>query len=155
MAYVDVALAYGSNLGDRAENIALAVRKLESNGLRNVNCSKHVISEPVDCPEGSGDFFNGALTGQWQGSCRELLDLCQKIEIEIGRPEVREINSPRLIDLDILLFGTETYAEIDLVVPHERMLQRDFVMGPLAEVAADWMIPGEKSTVGRYFEGMK
>ncbi|MCH2206107.1 MAG: 2-amino-4-hydroxy-6-hydroxymethyldihydropteridine diphosphokinase [Lentisphaerales bacterium] len=155
MAYMKVALAYGSNLGNRSENITLAVDKLKENGLGNICCSKHVVSKPVDCPQGSGDFLNGALTGEWQGSCRELLDLCQKIEGEVGRSKVREINSPRPIDLDILLFGEEMFAEEDLKVPHERMLQRGFVMGPLAEVAADWIIPGEDSTVGQYFKGMK
>ena len=152
MAYRKVALAFGSNLGDREENILLAVLKLEENGFRNISCSSSMVSEPVDCPEGSGEFFNGSLTGEWSGSCRDLLILCQKIEKELGRPGVREVNAPRPIDLDILLFAEEVYSEVDLKVPHERMLVRDFVMLPLAEVAADWIIPGQNATVKECLE---
>ena len=60
----------------------------------------------------------------------------------LGRKEIREVNSPRPIDLDILLFGEEIIKSDKLTVPHPRMLNRDFVMLPLNEIASDWVIPG-------------
>lgn len=155
MSYKKVALAYGSNLGDRYKNIELAISKLKENGVENIVSSKPMKSEPVDCPSGSGEFLNGALVGEWSGTCKELMLTCQMIEREMGRSEVREINAPRFMDLDILLFGDESYELPDLQVPHARMFERDFVIMPLAEVAADWILPGVNCTVGQYLEGMK
>ena len=154
MSYKRVALAYGSNLGDRNKNIELAISKLRESGLKNIVSSSYVKSDPVDCPEGSGEFFNGALVGEWAGSCRQLMMKCQKIEIEMGRKRIREVNAPRPIDLDILLFEEELHDDPDLKVPHPRMLKRDFVMEPLREVAADWILPELNCTVGQYLEGL-
>ncbi|MCM8530555.1 MAG: 2-amino-4-hydroxy-6-hydroxymethyldihydropteridine diphosphokinase [Lentisphaeraceae bacterium] len=142
-----VALAFGSNLGDRSLTIKTALEHLESHGFHILNVSKNHSSEPVDCPDGSGEFLNGALIGNWPGTCRELLLVCQEIEQDLGRLAIREINSPRPIDLDILLFNEDIYAEKDLIVPHERMHLRDFVLEPLAEIASDWFIPTLKLSV--------
>ncbi|MCM8536101.1 MAG: 2-amino-4-hydroxy-6-hydroxymethyldihydropteridine diphosphokinase [Lentisphaeraceae bacterium] len=142
-----VALAFGSNLGDRAQMIKAAIEQLELHGFHVQKVSKNYSSTPVDCPVDSGDFLNGALIGKWKGTCRELLSVCQEIEQELGRLTIREINSPRPIDLDILLFNEEIYDEKDLVVPHQRMHLRDFVLEPLAEVASDWFIPTLKTSV--------
>ena len=145
---VDVALALGSNLGDRSQNICKAVTLLQENGFQLDVVSEMMSSEPVDCPDGSGEFLNGALTGRWHDSCRALMELCQEIERKLGRPGEREINAPRPVDLDILLFGNEIYDERDLKVPHVRMLERDFVMLPLNEIASNWQVPGTENTVG-------
>ena len=144
---IRVALALGSNLGDKHNNISRGIALLEEGGFSVKALSSLMESAPVDCPQGSDFFLNGALWGEWQGSCRELMELCQQIEIETGRLEVREINSPRPLDLDILLFGGELIDEADLIVPHKRMLERDFVMLPLLEIAADWIIPGKGGNV--------
>ena len=75
------------------------------------------------------------------------MDVCQQIEKKLGRPETRTVNSPRQVDLDILLFGSEIVKETDLTIPHKRMLERDFVIKPLAEVAGEWIIPGLEKKV--------
>lgn len=148
-----IALGLGSNLGDRQQNIDQAVESLSLAGLKDIYLSKFVESEPVDCPAGSGIYLNGALSAEWHGSCRQLLVLCQQIEQSLGRAQVREINSPRPIDIDILLFSSESYCESDLIVPHPRMLSRNFVMLPLAEVAGSWIIPSMGITVQQVAEG--
>ena len=143
----DVALALGSNLGNCQQNIEDALVLLEDSGFELLVVSRMMSSEPLDCPDGSGVFLNGALTGRWAGGCRELMELCQKIEKQLGRPESRVVNAPRPVDIDILLFGELQICEVDLVVPHIRMFERDFVMLPLNEIASEWNVPGKDETV--------
>lgn len=142
-----VALAFGSNLGDRRKNIDESLSSLSDGGFEIEKISSYVESMPVDCTPDSGIFINGVLTGYWLGSSQELLLLCQRIEKEMGRKKRREINSPRPIDLDILLFGQEIINKEDLVIPHQRMHLRDFVMLPLNEIAPDWEVSGMNKTV--------
>lgn len=150
-----VALAFGSNLGDREENISLAVNLLKCGGFIISATSEFMTSEPVDCTSGSGIFLNGAITGKWSGTAFELLDLCQSIEMQLGRQQVREINSPRPIDLDILLFGEDLVKSELLTVPHPRMHHRDFVILPLSQIAPDWYIPGIGRKVSELAEDFK
>ena len=152
---VNVAIALGANLGNRMQNINASVKMLEDCGLRQVEVSPFLESAPVDCPEGSGVFINGALIGLWDGSCEELLSTCQKIEISLGRAQKRAINSPRSIDLDILLYGSEIYNSAHLTVPHLRMCERFFVMKPLFEIAPDWIIPTYGRTVREIFSELE
>jgi 2-amino-4-hydroxy-6-hydroxymethyldihydropteridine diphosphokinase len=142
-----VALGLGSNLGNRQKNINEAIRLLKFEGLHDVVVSTMMRSAPVDCPEGAGEFLNGAVCGEWANSCQDLLIICQKIEKMLGRPEIRGINSPRPVDIDILLFGNEIYNDASLVVPHPRMMERDFVLKPLSEIAGDWVIPEKQVNV--------
>ncbi|NQZ56888.1 MAG: 2-amino-4-hydroxy-6-hydroxymethyldihydropteridine diphosphokinase, partial [Lentisphaeraceae bacterium] len=144
----DVALALGSNLGNCQQNIEDALVLLENSGFELLIVSRMMSSEPVDCPDGSGVFLNGALIGRWAGECRELMELCQKIEKQLGRPENRVVNAPLPVDIDILLFGDKQICESDLLVPHIRMFERDFVMLPLNEIASEWVVPGKEKTVG-------
>ena len=155
MEEIPAALAFGSNLGNREENISLAVNLLQCGGFNISAISDSITSEPVDCTMDSGIFLNGALTGRWSGSAFQLLELCQSIESKLGRKRVREINSPRPIDLDILLFGNEIIKSEQLMVPHPRMHLRDFVILPLAQVAADWYIPGIDRKVSELAEVFK
>jgi 2-amino-4-hydroxy-6-hydroxymethyldihydropteridine diphosphokinase len=142
-----VALAFGSNIGDRKNSILQSVDLLAEGGLFELRCSRIMESLPVDCPDGSEMFLNGAVVGLWGGSCRELLKLCQQIELTLGRKGIRPINSPRPIDLDILLFANEEYDEEGLIVPHERMHLRDFVLLPLRELESTWYIAKFNKTV--------
>ena len=152
-----IAFAFGSNLGERELYIQQAMQRLAEEGLGEIQISSLWRSEPVDCPEGSEEFINGAGVGQWSGSATELLDLFQKLELEIGRaPKTqREVNAPRVIDLDVLMFGEELINTARLIVPHPRMIEREFVLGPLAEIVPDIFIPGLMSTVAEVFEEVK
>ena len=144
-----IAFALGSNLGDRQANFHEALYALGQAGLTNIKLASPISSSPVDCPDGSEDFLNSAGIAQTNLEAIELLNLFQRIELEIGRlpKDQRVINAPRPIDIDILLYEDLVMNTERLTIPHPRMCERDFVIDPLAEVAADWSIPSMNKTV--------
>ena len=87
------------------------------------------------------DFLDRAVTGVWHDSALELLKLCQKIEVEAGRPVIHSSRESRVLDIDIILFGNEMISLPELIIPHPRARQRRFVLEPLAEIAHDWQFP--------------
>lgn len=130
----DVYLSLGTNIGNREQNLKLAVKQLQES--KNVKI-KAVSSIYETAPVGYVDqpsFLNIALFLQTSNSADEMLKICQSIENELGR--VREIRwGPRIIDLDILLFNNDNIGVENLIVPHPRMYERAFVLVPLLEVA--------------------
>ncbi|QSH40357.1 2-amino-4-hydroxy-6-hydroxymethyldihydropteridine diphosphokinase [Lentisphaerota bacterium ZTH] len=143
------AIALGGNIGDTTAYFKFACDALSSGGLDSIVISSEYHTKPVDCPPGSADFVNAALTGVWHKSPEELLELCQKIEIDAGRPVVRGVNVPRTLDLDIIIFDDLKIDLPQLRVPHPRFHQRAFVLEPLAEIAPDWNVPGFQLTVAQ------
>jgi 2-amino-4-hydroxy-6-hydroxymethyldihydropteridine diphosphokinase len=140
-----VAVALGSNVGDRASHLAFAVDR-----LRVILADLRVSSWHETAPVGvapQNDFLNGAAVGITPLSARTLLDVLQAIERDRGRQRPHT-GAPRTLDLDLLLFGGEVIEEGALTVPHPRFRQRRFVLAPLAEIAADWVDPVTGSTVG-------
>ena len=132
MVYVGL----GANLGDREATIRAAVVALP--GVVSVSSLRE--TDPVgktDQPK----FLNGVAALDTSLSPRELLDLLLSIERELGR-ERRERWGPRVIDLDLLLYGDEIVDEPGLNVPHPRLHERRFVLEPLAEIAPGLVIPG-------------
>lgn len=129
-------IGLGSNLGDRKQNIGLAITKI--NKLQNTKVMKQsslIETSPVGGPP-QGDFLNAVIEIQTALSPAELLCNLQAIESELGR--VRTIkNAPRTIDLDILLFNNQKINQKDLIVPHPHIGKRDFVLKPLEEIAPD------------------
>lgn len=98
--------------------------------------------------EDQDDFYNMVVCGQFDGSARELLDFIHDVEALYGRDRSKEIrNGPRPLDIDIELFGDQCITEEDLVIPHERLQERAFVLVPLVEV--------EPSFAERYREALK
>jgi 2-amino-4-hydroxy-6-hydroxymethyldihydropteridine diphosphokinase len=149
------AIALGGNLGDSAANFDFAVKSLENNGLKNIKLSDLISSKPENCPEGSPDFTNAALTGEWEYSAHALLELCQKIEIQAGRPVKHGFNTPRILDLDIILFDTDCLDKPDLKIPHPRAAERIFVLEPLAQIAPNWIFPDSGKKVKELLEILK
>jgi 2-amino-4-hydroxy-6-hydroxymethyldihydropteridine diphosphokinase len=134
-----IALALGSNLGERAQNLIAAVAGLRAAGVTAVKPSDLYSTEPVGGPP-QGFFLNAALIGRYRGTCRALLDTCLDVEKRLGRERgVR--NGPRLIDIDILFYGDSVIDEPALHVPHPRLAERRFVLQPLAQVAPGWRHP--------------
>ncbi|HYH64055.1 MAG TPA: 2-amino-4-hydroxy-6-hydroxymethyldihydropteridine diphosphokinase [Urbifossiella sp.] len=130
-------IGLGSNLGDRRATLAAAVRRLRAEpGLRVLAVSGYYETAPVDCPPGSGDYLNAAAAVETDRDPHDLLKLLQHIERQYGRVRTG-VNSPRTLDLDLLLYGDRVIDTPDLVVPHPRMHERDFVLTPLADLAAD------------------
>ncbi len=133
-----VYLSVGSNMGDRKENIANAVRALrEDRRIRKVMESELIQTEPYGYTQ-QEDFLNGAVFLETMYQPGELLARIHEIEAE-GHRERKLRWGPRTIDLDILLYGQERIQTEDLVIPHREMHLRDFVLRPLAEIAP-WVV---------------
>lgn len=129
-------IAFGSNLGDRQQNIAQAFQMLEQNDVHIVKQSSIIETNPINCPDESKKFLNGVIEVATNLQPHELLKTLLSIETELGR--VRTIkNAARPIDLDILLYHNVFMADADLIIPHPRMKERDFVMNPLKEIAPE------------------
>ncbi len=129
-------IGLGSNLGNRKENIRLAIEKIKELKETTVTkISSLIETDPVGGPA-QGKFLNAAIEIQTNLSAPELLRHLQKIESRLGR--VRTVkNGPRTIDLDILFYGDKQINQEDLIVPHPRIKEREFVLAPLREIAPD------------------
>jgi 2-amino-4-hydroxy-6-hydroxymethyldihydropteridine diphosphokinase len=125
-------LGLGTNLGSRARNLSAARRRLRQKGARILRQSRVVETEPwgvTDQPR----FLNQVIEVEWTGTPRQLLKAAKEVEREGGRKPTRRWG-PRVIDVDILLFGDERIAQRDLVIPHPRMGERQFVQESLGEL---------------------
>ena len=134
-----VAVALGSNLGDREAQLAFAVRRLSS-VLSNLRQSKWYDTDPVGVPSDQPRYLNGVVVGETALSARELLNELLRIEQAAGRTRPSPL-APRTLDLDLILYGNQKIQEPGLVVPHPRFRERLFVLEPLADVAPDLVDP--------------
>lgn len=143
-----VYLSIGSNLGDRRQHFRDALAALdpviEEGSLRVAGLYE---TEPVDCPPGSPSFLNSVIEFATDLAPEALLEVTRAIETALGRPRERGKNTPRPVDLDLLLYGAETVVTPDLTVPHPRMMERAFVLLPLAELRPDFLA-ASRSTDG-------
>jgi 2-amino-4-hydroxy-6-hydroxymethyldihydropteridine diphosphokinase len=137
IAYV----ALGANLGDRRANIERAIALLRAtNGVDVTRVSSLREYLAVGGPSDSPAFLNAASELRTTLAAKDLLARLLDIERELGR-ERREKWGPRVIDLDLLLYGDEVIDEHALKVPHPLMHQRRFVLEPLAEIAGTVIHP--------------
>jgi 2-amino-4-hydroxy-6-hydroxymethyldihydropteridine diphosphokinase len=141
-----VAIALGSNLGDRRGHLDYAASRLGSI-LRNIRVSTFVDTEPVDVAGRQPLFLNAAAIGETALSAHELLEALLEIERERGRERPMP-GAARTLDLDLVLFGNQIVNEPALVVPHPRFRSRRFVLEPLAEIAPDMVDPVTGKAVG-------
>ncbi len=142
-----VVLALGANLGDKRATLERAVAELRRAPWIEVErLSAWHATEPVGGPPDQPRYLNGVLIGRTALAPRPLLVLLQELERALGRRREREVRfGPRPIDLDLLLLGDLRVDEPGLEVPHPRMEQRAFVLGPLAEVAPDLRLPSGRT----------
>lgn len=145
-APVRVAVALGSNLGDRRAHLTWAIEHL-SEFLSVLRVSSFHDTTPVDVLEPQPRYLNAAVTGTTMLQARELLDRLLALELQRGR-ERAAYHSARTLDLDLILYGDRQLHEPGLVVPHPRFREREFVLAPLAEIAADWKDPVSGLSVG-------
>ncbi len=131
-------LALGSNVGEREVNISKAV-KLLGEKLRSVIVSEIYETLPVGYQD-QGNFVNTALEAETSMSPNELLSFIKGIEKEVGRIE-RFPWGPREIDIDLIFYGVEIYKDSNLVIPHKRMHERDFVLRPLVDLNPNLVHP--------------
>jgi 2-amino-4-hydroxy-6-hydroxymethyldihydropteridine diphosphokinase len=135
LAYIGL----GTNLGDRELNLHEALERLEELGL--VRASSFRETDPVGVTD-QPKFLNAAAELATELPPRELLERLLEIERELGRDRPAERRwGPRVIDLDLLLFGEEVIDEPGLTVPHPRLADRGFVLEPLCELNEDLTLP--------------
>ncbi len=151
-----VAVALGSNTGPSGTSLRAALDRLRSLARGDFRASSLWRSSPVDCPPGSPDFLNAAACFDVAASesPESLLATLQAWEREFGRRPKQVLNEPRPLDLDLLVFGSETRCAPSLILPHPRAHLRRFVLEPLAEIAPDLHPPGWAATVARTLAGL-
>lgn len=147
MAETTVYLSLGSNLGDREKNLRTAIAALAEAKIRVTRVSSLYETEPVDLREQPW-FLNCVVQATNEIPPLDLLHALRGIESHMGSKKLVP-KGPRLIDLDILLYGDETIDTLELQVPHPRMLLRRFVLSPLAEIAPNLKHSSWKDTVSQ------
>ena len=133
-------------MGDRAGNIARAIAALRQRGVRVTQESSLYETEPLEIKEQPW-FLNCAVKLSKEKMPKQLLSGVLDLERQMGRRRL-EKKGPRIIDIDILLFGDEIVNTPDLTIPHPAMAERRFVLEPLAEIAGQARHPVLKKTVG-------
>ena len=141
-----VAIAIGSNLGNRDAAVTFAIAQL-STLLDNLHVSEIVETWPTgENTDGQNLYLNAVAVGETRLSARQVLDALLAIEESCGRARPYP-NAPRTLDLDLILLGDTIVIEPGLEVPHPRFRERFFVLGPLAEVAPDMVDPVSGLTI--------
>ena len=148
-----VYLSLGSNMGDRAQNIARAIAALGEHGVRVTRQSSLYETEPVDVRGSAGWFLNCVVEVETELMPRQLMNALLAIERSLGRKRGAAAEGApkesRTIDLDILFFGSAVVHAADLEIPHPRIAERKFVLVPFAEIAPAAEHPVLKQTVAQ------
>jgi 2-amino-4-hydroxy-6-hydroxymethyldihydropteridine diphosphokinase len=140
-----VAVALGSNLGDRRAHLAWAVGRL-STLLHDCRASAFIETEPVGVPDVQPPYLNAAAVGTTALEPHDLLAALMALEDERGRTRT-SFRGARTLDLDLILYGDVILDDATLTVPHPRFRERPFVLEPLASIAPDWIDPTTGRTV--------
>lgn len=147
-------IALGSNLGNREANLRRALAMLvETPQIHIRRISSWVETPAIGGPEDSPAFLNAAVEAQVSLTPQALMNRLLEIEQQMGRIR-REKWEPRIIDMDLLLFGNAIISSHDLIVPHPLMHERAFVLKPLAEIAPNAVHPALNATVAGLLESL-
>ena len=143
---VPVAIALGSNLGDRVAHLTFAIGRLRAfvSGLR---VSAFIDTAPVDVPDDQPRYLNAVVVGETSLTPEELLSRLLAIERDRGR-ERPSPRAARTLDLDLILYGDKSIRTEALEIPHPRFRDRAFVVHPLAEIAPGMVDPVTGLTIG-------
>jgi 2-amino-4-hydroxy-6-hydroxymethyldihydropteridine diphosphokinase len=143
------AVALGSNLGDRLENLRAARRQIiELDRIRPPVVSAGIYeTEPVDCEPGASKFLNTVIEFDFEGDPVLLLEQLARIEESLGRKRDDPKNVSRTVDIDLLYYGDRQIDNERLQLPHPRMHLRKFVLQPLADIRSELLLPDQRKTV--------
>ena len=143
------AVALGSNLGDRLENLRAARRQIiDLDWIRPPVVSAGIYeTEPVDCEPGASKFLNTVIEFDFEGDPVQLLEQLTRIEESLGRKRDHPKNISRRIDIDLLYCGDQQIDNERLQLPHPRMHLRKFVLQPLADIRSELRLPDQRKTV--------
>jgi 2-amino-4-hydroxy-6-hydroxymethyldihydropteridine diphosphokinase len=134
-------LGLGSNVGDRRANLAAAVAGLPARGVAVAACSSLYDTDPVGELLDQPTFLNACVRIETALAPLELLETAKALERDLGRAAGGPRHGPRVIDIDLLLLGSLEYASPRLVLPHEQVLSRRFVLIPLLELDFELRTP--------------
>jgi len=147
-------IGLGSNIGEREKNLNTAIDMLnETPGIEVLQVSSYINTAPVGYTQ-QPDFLNAVAEIKTKLQPDELLKICMDIESKLKRKRIIRWG-PRTIDLDILLYGEQIINDENLVIPHPRMHEREFVLRPLAEIAPKAFHPVIKKTVAEILTNLK
>ncbi|MCX7869768.1 MAG: 2-amino-4-hydroxy-6-hydroxymethyldihydropteridine diphosphokinase, partial [Terrimicrobiaceae bacterium] len=130
-------IGLGSNVGERRRALEAGIeflRGLHEGPEETFRVAGILETEPVGCAPGTAPFLNTVAEIETSLEAGELLGALRGFETAMGRPSEREKNTPRILDLDLLYLGDEVIRLPHLEVPHPRLAERAFVLGPLAEI---------------------
>ena len=143
------AVALGSNIGDRLENLRAARNSIVD--LPNVKApiffSPVYETEPVDCEQGAGKFLNAVVEFEYEGDPVRFLEQLIQIEETLGRKRNHPQNVSRIIDIDLLYCGEKRIHDKRLQLPHPRLHLREFILRPLADIRPELMLPGQNKAI--------
>ena len=139
-------IGVGSNLGNREKNLAAAQKAFSAiPGIRSVQSSEVYETDPVGGPA-QGKYLNAVWKAETDLEPGPLLQALLQVESGLGRVRA-EKNGPRIIDLDLLFYGSQVLNQPGLTVPHPRLHEREFVLKPLMDLAPDFVHPVLKKTI--------
>lgn len=148
MLATEAYIGLGSNLADPIHQITRAIHRISlSPSMTLVNTSSLYRSAAQGYTQ-QPDFINAVIQITTTYTALQLLEACQAIEQEFGRQRWFQ-DAPRTLDIDLLLYGQDTYQQPQLTLPHPRMWQRHFVLIPLYEIAPTLQIPGHGALADR------
>jgi 2-amino-4-hydroxy-6-hydroxymethyldihydropteridine diphosphokinase len=151
-----VYLSLGSNVGEREESLERAANALQYSGVRITARSSVYETEPQDFVQQPW-FLNLAVECETRYFPLQLLGVIERIERDLGRERGPGVirRGPRVIDIDVLLFGDAVITTPRLTVPHPRMLERRFVLEPLLEIAPNLRYPGTRELLRKYLRNLE
>ena len=153
-------IALGSNMPGRfaspEQAVTRAMAELRRLSERPPLYSSLYRTTPRDCAPGTPDFINAAAV-LWPSpelTPETLLTEILRIETKFGRRRGKAPNAPRTLDLDLIAWGTKTARSASLQLPHPRLTERDFVLAPVAELAPNWVPPGQSTSVSTLLKAL-
>ena len=150
----ECAIALGSNQGNSLDILERSLNVLDLiPGIALKQTSSWYQTKPVDTPQPQPDYLNGCALLSAEQTPEELLAILQATEIQFGRTDKGTLQA-RTLDLDLLLYEDVILDTPDLIIPHPRMIERAFVLVPLAEIAPNWIEPQSQTSIAKLLQNV-